>query len=190
MCILVCVANLDFCKGTGRPAERRGVGASEMEFFGFFKAEVKAREQSGSLRRNLRGQAGGRSIMIADHAAVLAVLIPCELTLCAGQILRNLIEEILTPHSKIVRILDKRQNILLGLTVGNRCKTGAKKVFQLLNIQRSGCFEKIGLPEARFQMLQIDRCVHGKIEHIVIEIAALDAVLPGTAKNGMYLPCK
>ena len=69
MCILVCVANLDFCKGTGRPAERRGVGASEMEFFGFFKAEVKARGKScGSLRQNLRGQAGGRSVMVADHA--------------------------------------------------------------------------------------------------------------------------
>lgn len=39
-------------------------------------------------------------------------------------------------------------------------------------------------------MLQIDRRVHGKIEHIVIEITALDAILPGAAENCVYLPCK
>ena len=39
-------------------------------------------------------------------------------------------------------------------------------------------------------MLQIDRRIHGKIEHIVIEIAALDAIFPCPAENGMCLSGK
>ena len=39
-----------------------------MEFFGFFKVEAEARGPSGSLCQNLSGQAGGRGIMVADHA--------------------------------------------------------------------------------------------------------------------------
>ena len=122
--------------------------------------------------------------------AYQTVLIPGFFTLYANQILCDLIEETLAPYSKLVWILDKRQDILLGLIIVNRCKTGAEQVFQLDNIQRGFRFQETGLSESGLQMLKIDRSVHGEIEHIVIEIAAFDAILPGATENGMRLPGK
>jgi hypothetical protein len=120
----------------------------------------------------------------------LAVLIPGSLLLYTSQILCDLIEEILTPYSNLVGILNKGQDILLSLIVVDRRETGAEQLFQLVNIQRCFRFKKSGLPETCFQMLQIDRRIHGKIEHIVIEIAALDAIFPCPAENGMCLSGK
>ena len=122
--------------------------------------------------------------------AYQTVLIPGFFTLYANQILCDLIEETLAPYSKLVWILDKRQDILLGLIIVNRCKTGAEQVFQLDNIQRGFRFQETGLSESGLQMLQIDRRVHRKVEHIVIEVAALDAVFPSAAQHRMYLPRK
>lgn len=111
-------------------------------------------------------------------------------SLYTNQVICDLIEEILAPYCKFVGILNERQHVLLGLIVVNRCKPGAEKAFQLVNIQRCFRFQETGLPEPGFQMFQIDWRLHGEIEHIVIEIAALDAVLPSAAQHRMYLPRK
>ena len=57
-----------------------------------------------------------------------ASMIPGLQLLYASQILRDLIEEILTPHCKLVRILNKRQDVLLCLIIVDCCKASLKQL--------------------------------------------------------------
>ena len=88
------------------------------------------------------GSKGFNLMTLLIGGAYQTVLIPGFFTLYANQILCDLIEETLAPYSKLVWILDKRQDILLGLIIVNRCKTGAEQVFQLDNIQRGSVSRK------------------------------------------------